>query len=120
MFMGWMFQVSSLCLSSQIGPRYTKCHVLEKEAFFFFFQAEDGIRDWSLTGVQTCALPIRSEEHTSELKSLTNIVCRLLLEKTKNDPSELNLVISVVGGSHVQRSSLLLTSEQRHSKHLTV
>src|SRR5260370_1258641 len=26
--------------------------------FFFFFQAEDGIRDSSVTGVQTCALPI--------------------------------------------------------------
>src|SRR5437763_10086956 len=26
--------------------------------FFFFFQAEDGIRDTSVTGVQTCALPI--------------------------------------------------------------
>src|SRR5260221_1144615 len=75
---------------------------------YFFFQAEDGIRDWSVTGVQTCALPIdrkstrlnssrrrhtrlvsdwssdvcssdRSEEHTSELQSLTNLVCRLLL-----------------------------------------
>src|SRR5258706_10085548 len=76
-----------------------------------FYQAEDGIRDWSVTGVQTCALPIsraltasrvpppasatawiasrpttskRSEEHTSELQSLTNLVCRLLLEKKKN------------------------------------
>src|SRR5258706_6976387 len=29
--------------------------------YFFFFQAEDGIRDWSVTGVQTCALPIYSE-----------------------------------------------------------
>src|SRR5207237_6303686 len=28
--------------------------------FFFFFQAEDGIRDSSVTGVQTCALPIFS------------------------------------------------------------
>src|SRR6266511_5550190 len=27
-------------------------------AFFFFFQAEDGIRDFHVTGVQTCALPI--------------------------------------------------------------
>src|SRR5207248_7384357 len=26
--------------------------------FFFFFQAEDGIRDRTVTGVQTCALPI--------------------------------------------------------------
>ena len=25
---------------------------------FFFFQAEDGIRDYDVTGVQTCALPI--------------------------------------------------------------
>src|SRR5437762_13281710 len=32
---------------------------------FFFFQAEDGIRDTSVTGVQTCALPIcrRSDRH---------------------------------------------------------
>src|SRR5256885_5179042 len=27
-------------------------------AVFFFFQAEDGIRDYKVTGVQTCALPI--------------------------------------------------------------
>src|SRR2546422_2382685 len=33
--------------------------------FFFFFQAEDGIRDVAVTGVQTCALPIYRylEEH---------------------------------------------------------
>src|SRR5258706_11970867 len=31
---------------------------------------------------------IRSEEHTSELQSLTNLVCRLLLEKKKNDRRE--------------------------------
>src|SRR5207245_4706602 len=30
------------------------CHVF----VFFFFQAEDGIRDATVTGVQTCALPI--------------------------------------------------------------
>src|SRR5256885_12862806 len=28
---------------------------------FFFFQAEDGIRDYKVTGVQTCALPIYSK-----------------------------------------------------------
>src|SRR2546430_3054210 len=120
----------------------------------FFFQAEDGIRDLTVTGVQTCALPIyrrgdaaarhgrrrsgrsprpsgassgrsrsngstpwkracertaraccaagdthagisrsgagsspppacRSEEHTSELQSQSNLVCRLLLGKKK-------------------------------------
>src|SRR5438093_9620128 len=36
----------------------------------------------------------RSEEHTSELQSLTNLVCRLLLEKKKKDkrPHEMNVV----------------------------
>src|SRR2546422_6735263 len=40
-----------------------------KRCDFFFFQAEDGIRDVAVTGVQTCALPISlaggvgSEEH---------------------------------------------------------
>src|SRR5256885_8359653 len=108
--------------------------------FFFFLQAEDGIRDYRVTGVQRCALPFyeclparrylrgharaaapvpvaharghgvhgaradaqrgaradvrgpapgphakgsRSEEHTSELQSPCNLVCRLLLEKKK-------------------------------------
>src|SRR2546426_7588862 len=88
--------------------------VVRHISFFFFFQAEDGIRDYKVTGVQTCALPIciaasaagsssrcatgasracaaiprtrraaRSEEHTSELQSPCNLVCRLLLEKKK-------------------------------------
>src|SRR5207249_9483534 len=33
-------------------------HLLLYGVFFFFFQAEDGIRDRNVTGVQTCALPI--------------------------------------------------------------
>src|SRR5256885_11130618 len=32
--------------------------ILHVELFIFFFQAEDGIRDYKVTGVQTCALPI--------------------------------------------------------------
>src|SRR5579885_3744360 len=32
--------------------------MLSKYLYFFFFQAEDGIRDRNVTGVQTCALPI--------------------------------------------------------------
>src|SRR5260370_37904401 len=31
------------------------------QVIFFFFQAEDGIRDSSVTGVQTCALPISQQ-----------------------------------------------------------
>src|SRR3989442_5096815 len=35
---------------------------------FFFFQAEDGIRDADVTGVQTCALPISGKLHRTMLK----------------------------------------------------
>src|SRR5256885_9697661 len=114
--------------------------------FVVFFQAEDGIRDYKVTGVQTCALPIwlhahrpgtarqpepaarfpglntgtgaaaqwrpmtqdapssyatllaegnalvaRSEEHTSELQSPCNLVCRLLLEKKQKSAHVKNM-----------------------------
>src|SRR6266403_2618217 len=32
-----------------------------RRSIFFFFQAEDGIRDLYVTGVQTCALPISTD-----------------------------------------------------------
>src|SRR5882762_3950343 len=37
---------------------------------FFFFQAEDGIRDSSVTGVQTCALPIPPARGPPDLASV--------------------------------------------------
>src|SRR2546429_892895 len=50
--------------------------VFELFGLFFFFQAEDGIRDVAVTGVQTCALPISctqqmrmvAERHVSQFK----------------------------------------------------
>src|SRR2546426_8224228 len=39
----------------------------------------------------TLAGPLRSEEHTSELQSPCNLVCRLLLEKKKNDTKKTSL-----------------------------
>src|SRR5256885_5290779 len=35
---------------------------------FFFFQAEDGIRDYKVTGVQTCALPIWPDAISAECR----------------------------------------------------
>src|SRR6202023_4104753 len=47
---------------SQFSPEKLRrlCHAIMvlKHSCLLFFQAEDGIRDWSVTGVQTCALPI--------------------------------------------------------------
>src|SRR5207302_3275053 len=46
--------------------------------FFFFFQAEDGIRDFHVTGVQTCALPI------SKIKSWHRMAgCRARLARSR-------------------------------------
>src|SRR6266849_8239089 len=55
---------------------------------FFFFQAEDGIRDPLVTGVQTCALPISSQRELPNRKhKQANLMYKLLrysitLEKT--------------------------------------
>src|SRR5437016_7029835 len=45
--------------------------------------------------LQPEALDGRSEEHTSELQSLTNLVCRLLLEKKKNNHMSHHDTISI-------------------------
>src|SRR5256885_5749600 len=47
-----------MCSSIDFGVIPFFFHVLFNIIFFFFFQAEDGIRDYKVTGVQTCALPI--------------------------------------------------------------
>src|SRR5437667_1432109 len=48
---------SSRCLSRSCKLTYCLCASISI-VVFFFFQAEDGIRDRDVTGVQTCALPI--------------------------------------------------------------
>src|SRR6266567_3577820 len=45
--------------------------------FFFFFQAEDGIRDLTVTGVQTCALPIWPLNNANQLDRVSGFVARL-------------------------------------------
>src|SRR2546427_4859951 len=44
--------------------------------FFFFFQAEDGIRDLTVTGVQTCALPISDVGQSERLLQPARFVRR--------------------------------------------
>src|SRR5256885_8235234 len=50
------FQVAKNTLL-RIATERNNMTELDKSTFFFF-QAEDGIRDYKVTGVQTCALPI--------------------------------------------------------------
>src|SRR5256885_14054755 len=56
---------------------------MQIESIFFFFQAEDGIRDYKVTGVQTCALPILASVDQIELPwtsfpELINSIVRVL------------------------------------------
>src|SRR2546430_10379630 len=53
------------------------------------------VRDWTLFMERYPLVVGRSEEHTSELQSQSNLVCRLLLEKKKI------LIITLYSGSHV-------------------
>src|SRR2546430_7592046 len=47
----------------------------------FFFQAEDGIRDLTVTGVQTCALPISSR------LAMTNVTARKIRDHGRERPA---------------------------------
>src|SRR5256885_13707038 len=49
--------------------------------FFFFFQAEDGIRDYKVTGVQTCALPICQVEQGTLCPATMTTAAIPLLQK---------------------------------------
>src|SRR5437016_6533905 len=68
-------------------------------------QPVDGVRPVAAPGAPGPGLPGvgRSEEHTSELQSLTNLVCRLLLEKKKNTRSTFHLPITVIIWIHARQ-----------------
>src|SRR5690554_7059065 len=52
--------------------------------FFFFFQAEDGIRDADVTGVQTCALPISMRfDGLNRIRSEVDLFSGMVLELGK-------------------------------------
>src|SRR5207237_7739325 len=72
------------------------CMAMLMGVYCFFFQAEDGIRDSSVTGVQTCALPI--SYRTSNAQALTEL----------ND--------QVFGGAYCERVNLPPAAPSHHPK----
>src|SRR3989440_4881369 len=59
--------------------------------FLFFFQAEDGIRDLIVTGVQTCALPISrppSQRNASDQVGLTPKAGALAMKSGTKSPTK--------------------------------
>src|SRR5260221_6862014 len=114
----WIYSLAKFCFFFQAEDGIRDHCVTGVQTCALPIQAEDGIRDHCLTGVQTCALPIssstrlnsshtvisyavfclRSEEHTSEIQSNSDLVCRLLLVK-KEQQEEL------VVAHHLRRCS---------------
>src|SRR2546427_13100133 len=68
-------------------------------SFIFFFQAEDGIRDLTVTGVQTCALPILNDAagHAVGDRALRDTAA--LLRHTFRDS---DLVARIGGGEYAR------------------
>src|SRR2546421_3693025 len=59
----WKWVALWAVLASQDRGAVPNLNLIVVDIFFFFFQAEDGIRDLIVTGVQTCALPIFRRGH---------------------------------------------------------
>src|SRR6266542_5433603 len=85
---------------------------------FFFFQAEDGIRDATVTGVQTCALPIyarlAADEHA-----------RLSWQRRLYDPREIGVGDGAAGGveehhGNVVRARRMATRELCFAPHVQI
>src|SRR3989440_2164770 len=81
--------------------------------FFFFFQAEDGIRDLIVTGVQTCAFFFSSRRrHTRSDRDWSSDVCSSDLLQSRSD-----LVCRLLLVTGVDRKSTRLNSSHDQSSY---
>src|SRR6476620_10656558 len=76
--------------------------------FFFFFQAEDGIRDIGVTGVQTCALPIASGPQAKRTSAIQFRWRRARRSPTPSPSKEIGARLSEPGST--SSSALTLTT----------
>src|SRR5256885_3792069 len=91
----------------------------------FFFQAEDGIRDYKVNGVQTCALPIWSvcEDQSSKFPQVVlrqagrRQVCRADRKSTRLNSS--HLVISYAVFCLKKKKKQTMTRPSQRSRHNT-
>src|SRR5438309_4269771 len=62
------------------------CNIVVHFLFVFFFQAEDGIRDGTVTGVQTCALPIYDAATHAAARRAWRHRSRVFPDRTSTEP----------------------------------
>src|SRR5688572_11478392 len=69
--------------------------------FFFFFQAEDGIRDLTVTGVQTCALPI-----CMAAPVVSGAIALMLQANPQLTPNQVKAILQYTAQSHPDYDAL--------------
>src|SRR2546430_8719658 len=76
---------------------------------YFFFQAEDGIRDLTVTGVQTCALPIFAAESDCLVIAAphTNATARIVDRRVLELLPQHAVVVNVSRGTLLDEGGLL-------------
>src|SRR5690606_40884069 len=92
----------------------------------FFFQAEDGIRDFHVTGVQTCALPIlvgtaleatcRFEYIGGKRRIVTDTRFAVEAPLAKAEPGESEVLVRTLGGVIGDLGELVRSEERRVGK----
>src|ERR687885_2995664 len=84
---------------------------------FVFFQAEDGIRDHCVTGVQTCALPIWSSDAQTTTRSARSPEVTKIFSpfRTYSSPSR-RAVVRMAAESEPASGSVMAIEAQRPSK----
>src|SRR2546430_12504950 len=82
---------------------------------FFFFQAEDGIRDLTVTGVQTCALPISIPAAAPEARVLRSLQPGLGQRARHRAPARRDRKSTRLNSSHSQISYAVFCLKKNHS-----
>src|SRR5690349_22857252 len=72
------------------------CYCFMCLVFFFFFQAEDGIRDLYVTGVQTCALPILPLEPSIEVFRIARLSLVRFLEAADGQHAIVEIELNIL------------------------
>src|SRR2546430_6828160 len=93
--------------------------LMEPLVLFFFFQAEDGIRDLTVTGVQTCALPIlvTKEPRTWHARMRSSIITGVLVASESSKPrSTISTIFGRLGRGSSSHTRHFRSEERRVGK----
>src|SRR5690348_18273647 len=83
------------------------------QQLYFFFQAEDGIRDGRVTGVQTCALPIFLNRRPSRDQQIHESNARERDDHAKRDDGNYDGNAAANSHKHLRPYCVLKRSEER-------